>query len=391
MQGKIIAVVVLLLSVLSAGPAPADEISHIRLSEQDGRLQAAWHAGGRQWRADARLDAWLPASIPLLQVDVRSGDETLLAMLPNCYYRGSLTGKGGKVIADSFVHLNLCDNAIPFSGYVSVGSDMYLIVADPASSTGIAMRLEQTSDQQNDADDSIAGDAGWGPGGSGGHLDPVRLYSRGQSPQRFPSLDIYVEPAYIDAVGADHYISRIIASLAVANTIYGLSGLRQLQLAAIIRTSENLGFSDSESAVLMGLEKIRHYTVQADSADAAVVFAGDNFSRPFLWGWSEIGFGCALQMAVARGDDVNSRRVGRAAAALIDLPSLLQRGWLLAHEVAHIFGAVHVMDDPLASGWFMPELALKDYQAGCQAISRIYASCAFDARTGFLTDFYQCD
>ena len=47
-------------------------------------------------------------------------------------------------------------------------------------------------------------------------------------------------------------------------------------------------------------------------------------------------------------------------------------------------------DDPLTDGFYQPQLALKDYVAGCAARSSIVQTCAFDAQRNNFTDFYTC-
>lgn len=173
-------------------------------------------------------------------------------------------------------------------------------------------------------------------------MTPQMLYPRGRTSEQFPTLDVYVDPAYVSQVGSSAYVSRIAASLAVANTIYQQSGLKQVRLLAILLADQNIGRSNSQGNVVHPLEKIRRYTIAPDSADGSIVFTDDDFTLPNLWGWAELGFGCELQKELARSKPIKTHKVGKASAAVIDLPTLIQRGWILGHEFIHIIGGVHV-------------------------------------------------
>lgn len=254
------------------------------------------------------------------------------------------------------------------------------------------MRLEQTVNDVSGGSDSDSGE-GWGKGGKGGALKPTNLVSRNASVDSFPSLDIYVDPSYrtINHIGEANYISRILQNLALANMIFTQSNLKPIHLSAIVLPDEDIGRSTSQGNILHGLERLRTYTVQTDSADSSIVYSGEIFSQPSLWGWAELGFGCELQQAVSLGNDINTHQIGKAASAIIDLPTLMQRGWIFAHEVSHTLGGGHFSNDPLSSGFFQPGLALKDYVATCDARKLMYQSCAFDSQTKAFTDFYSCD
>lgn len=109
-----------------------------------------------------------------------------------------------------------------------------------------------------------------------------------------------------------------------------------------------------------------------------------------LWGWAEAGYACDLQRAVAEGLSVNTVNIGRSSGYLTPLPSLIQRGWLLAHEAAHPLNIDHVKQDPLMDGNFLYLPALADYKTGCPRIADMYESCAFNPKNWKFTDYYDC-
>lgn len=369
----------------------ADEVSNIRMFSPNGGTTVAWSALGNTWTAHVTKDTYFGEYIPLVNVSVATGDERLISLLPNCYFRGTLVNYSGNPIAGSNVFLNFCDNTIPFIGYVASGKNMYLIEKDAASGTGISMRLEETVTTIAGTDESNTRGNGWKDGGSGGELTPGNLYPRGNTPAKFPSVDIYVNPLYRVQVGEENYINRIMENFAASNTIYIQSAMRPLHLSAIILADQDISATDSQGNLLHGLEKIRKYTVLPDGADLSVVLTGGIFKQPYLWGWAEGGYGCDLEQAVAEGNNINTHDVGNSAAAIIDLPSLIQRAWILAHELGHELGMLHINNDPLADGTFQPELALKDYVAGCVARSDMYQSCAYDPQTKAFIDYYSCN
>lgn len=385
---KFVLVIVLVISMQSVF---AGEVTQIKLKTSSTELDVTWNALGETWKATVVKDNYFGDYIPLIEVSVTTGDEYLVSLLPNCHYRGVLTNIKGESIADSTVYLNICDNNVPFAGFVARGENMYLIEKDVTSQLGIGMRIEQTKNDVDGSDEISSGDNGWKEGGSGGALTPTSLYPRGNNPSKFPSVDVYVNPSYRAQVGEDNYIDRILETFAAANTIYKQSSMKQLYLSAIIRTNQDISTTDSQGNILHGLEKIRKYTVLPDSADTSLVYTGGEFKMPSLWGWAELGFGCDLQQAVAEGNNINTHNIGKAATTIIDLPTLIQRAWIFSHEIGHTLGMNHIFGDPLAYGFFQPKLALKDYVAGCQAKSQIYETCMYDQRTKKFTDFYTCE
>jgi hypothetical protein len=366
-----------------------DEIYPISITQSGQDIEATWNAFNKTWYAALKRDNYLGEGIPLLKVNVRTGNEELIKVISNEYFRGTLTDSDGIELIGTTVYMDRSDNTVPFTGFVSIGSDLYIVETDMSSQAGIRMRLEKTENDVDGTDDTN-GNSGWHEGGSGGALSPTDLYPREMTMVQFPALDIYVDPSYVQKVGEDKYIGRIIENLAVANTIYQQSKIKQIHLATIILTDENISRTDSQGNIIHGLEKLRKYTVQPDGADSAMVYSGEIFSMPSLWGWAELGFACNLKQAYELGNDINTHKVGKAAFAIIDLPTLLQRGWILGHEMVHSLGGVHIAKDPLTYGFFQKNLALKDYVAGCQARSDLYETCSYDPQTKAFTDFYSC-
>jgi hypothetical protein len=383
---QIIGIVVFLLSQ----NAFAEAMTQINLTPNGDQLNVSWESFGQNWIANVTKDGYLGENIPLIQVSVTTGDEELLQILPNCYYRGVLTNNMGDVIPNTTVFLDTCDNNVYLKGFVAKDNEMYKVEANSESATGISMRLESTANNTSGIDEVDTGDNGWKKGGSGGALSPSTLIPRGSSPDKFPSIDVYVNPSYRIQVGEQNYIGRIIETFAAANTIYAQSNMKQLHLAAIVLLDEDISRADSQGNILHGMEKIRKYTVLPDSADISMVYTGGEFNMPDLWGWAEGGYACELQLAVNEGNNINTHKVGQAAHAIIDLPTLLQRAWIFGHESGHILGMNHVTDDPLANSSFQRDLALKDYVVGCQARTNMFRSCKYDAQTKKYLDFYKC-
>ncbi len=295
----------------------ANEVSNIQLNSPADGLSVTWNALGDTWKANVTKDVFFGEYIPLVEVSITTGDEQLISLLPNCYYRGILVSKNGSPKADSTVYLNLCDNTAPFTGFVAWGNNMYLIEKDASSATGISMRLEETAASIPGTDEVESGDNGWKVGGSGGALTPASLYPRGNDPEKFPSVDIYVNPSFRAQVGEQNYVHRIMETFVAANTIYLQSAMNPLRLSAIIRTDEDISMTDSQSNILHGLEKLRKYTVLPDGADIAVIYTGGNYKTPYLWGWAEGGYGCGLQQAVAEGNTINTHNVGNRPRRLL--------------------------------------------------------------------------
>lgn len=370
----------------------ASEITDIKIVSKNNTLKVNWQAHGQHWKADVeKINYLVDNQIQIINVSVKTGNEERSTTLGNVYYRGTLTDNAGDGIPNTTVYLDLSENALPFTGFVANDSGMYIIEADTSTSAGIRMRLEQTANDVSGGSGDPDSGNGWKKGGKGGALKPTKLVSRNTIVDDFPSLDIYVDPSYITNIGEANYVSRVLQNLALANTIFAQSNINEIRLTAIVLPNEDIARSSSQGSVLHGVERLRKYTVQKDSADISMVYSGEIFNQPSLWGWAEGGFGCELQQAAYIGNNINTHQVGKAAFAVIDLPTLMQRGWIFAHEASHTLGGGHIADDPLSDGFFQPELTLKDYVATCDARKLIYQSCDFDPQTKAFTDFYSCE
>lgn len=251
----------------------AQEIIGATTTLHSTSLSVTWQTPNRNWYAEVEQDFYLGSAIPLLHVAVTTGNESEIELKPNCYYRGTLTQQDGTVIPDTVVFIDLCNSDIIFRGFVAENTTMYRIVPDENSVIGISMNVETTSDSINPSNDTNS-QKGWGSSGSGGALRPSSLYSRNVSNDEFPSVDIYVDPTYVNQVGESDYFGRIIESLALANTIYAQSDLNQLHLAAVVLLDKEFNTSDSQGNILHRLSKLRQYTAQADSADTSLILSG---------------------------------------------------------------------------------------------------------------------
>ena len=119
---------------------------------------------------------------------------------------------------------------------------------------------------------------------------------------------------------------------------------------------------------------------------------GGDIDSTYTWGWAIDAAACELQIAVKRDKNINTIEVGRSSAFFTDLPSLIQRGWIFAHELGHVIGAEHhINGDPLMDGWFQYIESLADYVAGCDAKTQIFETCGIDAKTKKPNDYYDCN
>ena len=364
--------------------ANAVDIPFANVQAANGKLHVSWDAFGVRWRAVVSKDSYLGDEIPIVDVAVASGNERLNHMAPNCYYRGSLADDSFTAIPDTFAYFNLCDASIPFTGFVSNEHSVYSIAQSDSSTLGIDMTIdnqnqpviyEGISPHQGEPNTSI----------------PDGLYTRRGEPTLFPSIEFAVEPAYVAKFGEDAYLHRIIESLAFANFIYDLSGIEQLSLIAISLLDENLIWSGGSGSVRSNIHNLRRRTAQSTSADMLFVYLGSNVNTTNLWGWGEVGYACDLQRAVEEGLSLNTVNIGRSSGYLTPLPSLIQRGWAVAHEAGHVLDSGHVKQDPLMDGYFPYRPRLVDYKAGCKAISKMYESCDFNPKNWKFTDYYTCD
>jgi len=361
--------------------AESGPITQIKILERGGQLSISWKALGQDWEVSATRVSYLASSTPLLEVDTDTGDESLLKDLPNCYFTGSLVGSTEQFAT---AYINLCPgNNREFTGFVSASSNLY-------GMDGANMSQLETGNTGGSGEDSETDNNGkrtQGPVST----DPILYEARRGDASLFPSLEIAVDPSYVSAVGAENYIDRIMENLALANMIYERSLIKPINLIAILVLTKDITTSDSQGNILGEVEKLRKQIIQANSGDITVFITGKEFSMPLLWGWAEGGYACALQQAVAEGAKLDTHAIGKSAGVIRNLPTLMQRGWVLGHEIGHLLGAGHWADDPLMDGGFQPELTLQDYSTRCEVLRSMLETCAYDMRNKKFTDFYECN
>jgi len=366
----------------------ADNITAVNVQSDGTTVKVSWEVFGQSWYAVAEKDPYMGEDIPLLSVSLATGNETFIQDLHNCYFRGRLADSNFNPLENSNAYIDLCNESVPFTGFVSDTNSVYTITAQSDSTTGISMQIDDPNL------DLIGDDSAKITGPKGSNKDkplPEDLHPRNAHPGLFPSIEILVEPNYVAKVGENAYLARIHENLAFANFIYQQSGLKQLNLIAITLLDENIVSTGSAGDIRHELQNLRRLTVQADSADMTVLFVGTDINTSYTWGWAEGGYGCDLQRAVALNNDINTVNIGKSSGFAIDLPSLIQRGWILAHEVGHILSSGHIQSDPLMDGWFQYIAALPDYVAGCDVKTQIYESCDYNKKNKKFNDFYQCD
>ena len=372
--------------LLVTSDAGADDISFIQV-EQLGNNQSylvSWEVFGQRWNIIVNRDSQFGSSIPVIKVSVSTGNEELVDVLPNCYYRGTLVDDLSNPIENTFAYVNLCDSAIPFTGFVSDDNGVYVISRSETSPSGIQMTIDNSalpvpyigiSQDGGAADNSIS------PG----------LVPRHGHADLFPSVEIALEPAYIANYEGTQYHERIAENLAFANFIYQLNAMKQINLIAITLLDQNLIWSGGSGSIRSNIQNLRMRTAQPASADMTILYLGSSVNTTNLWGWAEEGFACDLQRAVAEGISVNTVNIGKSSGYNVDLPSLIQRGWLLAHELGHLLDGKHIKNDYLMDGNFLYGTALSDFVATCGTKSHFLNSCAFNTKTWKFTDYYSCN
>jgi hypothetical protein len=366
----------------------ADQVlqANVSIVDQVGNeLFVSLSTADKSWALQVSKDAYLGPSIPLIGVSVTTGEETLIDNLDNCYYRGIANDNNGNPIA---AYINWCHSEIPFTGFVADADYVYIIQPDTTSSTGIAVEISDP-DARLTLHPDIENDNGWKEGGSGGGDVSTSLVERRPGAE-FPSLEIYIDPDFIANNGGDKYIDRILETLAFANFAYAQSGIKQISLVAIIQADDEIGRTEDTHNLLHGLERLRKRTIQPNSADVAAVFTGKDRTGTGYWGWAEIGYSCERRIAIGDGTDINTHKVAKGAFAFVDLPTLMQRGWTLAHEMGHTLGAEHVIGDYIMDGQIELVPPLPAYTLTCPSKIQFYESCAFDSNNKKVTDFYSC-
>lgn len=379
---------VLLYCICCMQSVLAQQVTNINIDEISGAV--SWLVDDMPWYANVKKDKYFGSDIiPIISVDITTGNEAFVPAARNCYYRGTLTDSVGTPITKTYAFMNMCqDDPHYFTGFVSDQYNVYTIEEDPDSPGHLIMQIDDPTIPLTTPNESNAGNNG----GKGKVLTPDKLEPRNSTVENFPSVEILVEPTFVSTFGDPGYIHRIASTVAFANFIYEQSGMKQMTLISINLLSDVLNQNGGIGGIRHQLQNLRRSTVQADSGDVSILMVGGDIDSTYTWGWAIDASACELQIAVDLDEDINTIEVGRSAAFVTDLPSLIQRGWILAHEFGHVIGALkHIDSDPLMDGWFQEIPTLANYIAGCDAKSQIFASCAYDPKSKKEIDFYNCD
>ena len=368
--------------------ANAQQVSNIIIDAANGHI--SWMADGVSWNATFSLDEYFGNNTPIISIDLETGNEQKIGTLGNCFYRGKLSDTNWHPIAQTHAFINLCHPNLQFTGFVSNANGLYTIEADPDNERQLLMQLDDPTIPLTTPNDTNADNNGGN--GSGKLLKPDTQIPRNSTPEKFPSVEIIVEPSFVETFGDPGYIHRIASTLAFTNFIYEQSGLKQIHLISIDVVNGALNANGGIGAIRHQLQNLRRGTIQAGSGDVSVLMVGGDIDSTYTWGWAIDAGACKLQIAVAEADKLDSIDVGRSAAFVTDLPSLIQRGWIFAHEFGHVIGALkHINGDPLMDGWFQYINTLSKYTAGCDATTQMFKSCAYDPKSKKETDFYACN
>ncbi|MDX2505950.1 MAG: zinc-dependent metalloprotease family protein [Gammaproteobacteria bacterium] len=367
----------------------AQPMTNVEVNAETGQI--SWLAGGVHWYVIVEKDGYFGTSIPIINIAVETGNEVLQQEATNCYYRGTMASSTWQPIANSHAFINMChSNPQVFTGFISGNSQLRVIEEDPSAVGQLVMLDDNPFLEQNSPNDTKAGNNGGS--GFGAIPKPDSQVLRKSTADKFPSVEIVVEPSFVETFGTPGYIHRIASTLAFANFVYQQSGINQIHLISINLLDEALNKNGSTGGISHQLQKLRRSTIQLGSGDVSILMVGGDINTANTWGWAVDKNVCELQIAVAENAELDSREVGRSVAFVIDLPSMLQRGWVFAHEFGHVIGAFnHVMGDPLMDGYFQSTPTLSSYVAGCDAKEEMYASCEYDAKTKKLTQFYTCN
>ena len=367
--------------------AAAHEVTDIVIDEANGHV--SWTANNMSWYAVVNIDPYFGEAIPIINVDLETGNETLQGEITNCYYRGTLSDASWTNMDNTQAYINLCHGPGLFTGFVSDVSGVYTIEKDPNDSAKLIMELDNPMTPLTTPNETNTGNNGGN--GSGQLLKPDTQIPRNSTPDKFPSIEIVVEPSFVNTFGNPGFIHRIASTLAFANFIYEQSGLNQIHLISINVLNGELNQNGGQGGVRHQMLNLRRSTVQEGSGDVSILMVGGDIDSTYLWGWALDDSACELQIAVAEGDKLNTIDIGRSSAFVIDLPSLIQRGWIFSHEFGHVVGALkHINGDPLMDGWFQYINTLSGYVAGCDATTQIFKSCDYDPKSKKVIDFFTC-
>ena len=247
--------IVILTCTIYMQTAIGGAVSNVNVDAVNGEI--SWTADGMSWYAKVAKDNNLGgATIPIISVDVPTGNESSLPAATNCYYKGSLADSSFTAIPQTRAFINLCDNnAQSFTGFVSDLTSVYTI--DGTAGNLLMSRddptLPLTTPNETNADNN---------GGKGKVLTPANLEPRTNDPvNNFPSVEIMVEPSFIDIYGSPGYIHRIASTIAFSNFIYEQSGMKPITLVSINRLSEDLNKNGGIGAIRHQMQNLRRSTV----------------------------------------------------------------------------------------------------------------------------------
>lgn len=386
--GLLFIIALTLLLVLPTVHA-ADAIVSVSISELDpnGDVLAVdlQTMGGKSWSVQVTRDTYLSDNIPVIGVSIISGDETLIDTLPNCYFRS--TPGGGAVSTVAYIKRCSADT-MDLRGFIADEEYVYIIEHDQSSPSGLAVHVSEPGARTPYSIESETF-SGLDSNGSGGVALSTQLATR-RSNVPFPSLEIYVDSYFVETYGEAKYVDSVIEQLAFTNFTYAQSGLKQVNLVAIVRIDGDIGRNESPLHLVAEMRRIRMRTMQENSADIAGLLTGKDRSGIGYWGYAEIGGACRLRISKEEGRPINRPAVANGVFVSYDLPTLMQRGWTLMHEMGHVLNAEHVLGDYMMDGNIVLVAPLPAYTATCPAKIQFYQSCQYNPLTKMVIDYYNC-
>ena len=270
-------------------------------------------------------------------------------------------------------------------GFIADSEFIYVIEQDSNNLTvrasGYGSRVPYTIESEDNS--------GLEPPGSGGVSVSSQLVTR-RSNVPFPSLELYVDSYFVESYGEANYVDAVIEQLAFTNFTYAQSGLKEVNLIAIVRIDSDIGRNESPLHLVAEMRRLRMRTMQENSADIAGLLTGKDRSAYGYWGYAEIGGACRLRITKDQGLPINSPWVANGVFVSFDLPTLIQRGWTLMHEMGHVLNAEHVTGDYMMDANITLVAPLSAYTATCPAVIQFYQSCQYNPLTREVTDYYSC-